>query len=163
MEIKKSLINIITILSFILLIVLDFFNVSQYINYIENIDSTISNSITFASILIGFISTVYIMIQQSQDSYVFKLLEKNNLLDKFNYSFKHFILLGFIDVIILIILNFFASTFMVFKYIFYIAFPLSIYFLLTSNNLILTICKIIIAENKLKKADKKITEKNLKI
>ena len=114
-------------------------------------------------ILIGFIATIYVMIQQSQESYVFKLLEKNNLIDTFNISFRNFIYIGFLDVAILIILNFFIDVFIVFKYTFYIAFPLSIYFLLISNNLVITICKMIIAENKLKKRDKKITEKDFKV
>lgn len=163
MEIKKSFITIITILSFILLVILDFLNITQYIDYTQNIDNTISNAITFVSILIGFISTIYVMIQQNQDSYVFKLLEKNKLINTFNNSFKFFVYLGFIDAIILIILNFFANTFIIFKYVFYIAFPISIYFILVSNNLVTTICKMIIAENKLKDKDKKLTEKDLKI
>lgn len=163
MEIKNTFITIITILSFILLVVLDFFNISQYIDYTQNIDNTISNAITFVSILIGFISTIYVMIQQNQESYVFKLLEKNKLINTFNNSFKFFVYLGFIDVIILIILNFFANTFIIFKYVFYIAFPISIYFILVSNNLVTTICKMIISENKLKDNDKKLTEKDLKI
>lgn len=163
MEIKKSFIAIITILSFILLVVLDFFNISQYIDYTQNIDNTISNTITFVSILIGFISTIYVMIQQNQESYVFKLLEKNKLINTFNNSFKFFMYLGFMDVIFLIILNFFANAFIIFKYVFYIAFTVNIYFILISNNLVTTICKIIIAENKLKDNDKKITEKDLKI
>ena len=163
MEIKNTFITIITILSFILLVVLDFFNISQYIDYTQNIDNTISNAITFVSILIGFISTIYVMIQQNQESYVFKLLEKNKLINTFNNSFKFFVYLGFIDVIILIILNFFANTFIIFKYVFYIAFPISIYFILVSNNLVTTICKMIISENKIKDNDKKLTEKDLKI
>ena len=163
MEINNIIIKIITLLSFVLLIVLDFFNVSKYIDYTQNIGDTIANMITFASILIGFIATIYVMIQQSQESYVFKLLEKNNLIDTFNISFRNFIYIGFLDVAILIILNFFIDVFIVFKYTFYIAFPLSIYFLLISNNLVITICKMIIAENKLKKREKKITEKDLKV
>ena len=163
MEIKKSLIIVLTLLSFIALVILDCFDISKYIDYSTNIDNTISNAITFVSILIGFIATIYVMIQQTQDSYVLKLLEKNDLIDTFNLSFKFFVLIGFIDVIILIILNFFANNFIIFKYLFYLAMPLNTCFLLISNNQVLTVCKIIIAENKLKKADKKITDKDLRI
>ena len=163
MEFKNFFINIITILSFIILIFFDIFNISNYINYSETIESTITNMITFASILIGFISTIYVMIQQDQNSYVFKLLQKSNLIEFFNNSFKHFIYTGFIDVIALICLNFFDKMFIIFKYIFYFALPLTIYFLLISNNLVVTLCKIIISENKLKNKEKKVEEKNIKL
>ncbi len=72
MEINKVLIGIITIISFIIVIFLDIINISQYFDYTANIDNTISNVITFVSILIGFISTIYVMIQQSENSYVLK-------------------------------------------------------------------------------------------
>ena len=161
MEINKFVIWIITGLSFLLLIILDIFNISQYLDYTQKIDSTISNTITFISILIGFISTIYVLIQQSQDSYVFKLLQKNNLTMSFNNSFKLFVYIGFFNVIVLIVLNFFSNNFILFKVFTYIAFPLSIYFLLISNNIITTICKIIISEDQLKNKEKKIQEKDI--
>lgn len=162
MEINKVLIRIITIISFIIVIFLDIINISQYIDYTTNIDSTIANVITFVSILIGFISTIYIMIQQSENSYVLKLLKDFKVINIFNNSFKLLIYIGFFDVIVLIALNFFSSNITIFKYIFYIAFPLNIYFLLLSNNIITTICKIIISEEKLKNKNKKIEENDLK-
>ena len=162
MEINKYLIWIITILSFVCLIVLDTLNISQYIDYTKQLESTISNTITFISILIGFISTIYVMIQQSQDSYVFKLLQKYKLTYIFNKSFKSFIYIGFLNVIILIVLNFFCNNRAISKFTIYIVVPLSIYFLLISNNLITTICKIIISEDELKNKDKKIEEKDIK-
>lgn len=161
MEINKFFIWIITILSFVFLVILDIFNISQYIDYSQQIESTISNTITFISILIGFISTIYVMIQQSQDGYVFKLLQKHKLTSIFNKSFKSFVYIGFLNVIILIILNFFSNKMEIFKFIIYIVVPLSIYFLLISNNLITTICKIIISEDELKNKDKKIEEKDI--
>lgn len=162
MEINKVLIGIITIISFIIVIFLDIINISQYFDYTANIDNTISNVITFVSILIGFISTIYVMIQQSENSYVLKLLKEFKVMNIFNNSFKLLIYIGFLDVIVLIALNFFCSNITVFKYIFYVAFPLNVYFLLLSNNIITTICKIIISEEKLKNKNKKIEENDLK-
>lgn len=162
MEINKVLIGIITIISFIIVIFLDIINISQYFDYTANIDNTISNVITFVSILIGFISTIYVMIQQSENSYVLKLLKEFKVINIFNNSFKLLIYIGFLDVIVLIALNFFCSNITVFKYIFYVAFPLNVYFLLLSNNIITTICKIIILEEKLKNKNKKIEENDLK-
>ena len=162
MEINKVLIGIITIISFIIVIFLDIINISQYFDYTANIDNTISNVITFVSILIGFISTIYVMIQQSENSYVLKLLKEVKVINIFNNSFKLLIYIGFLDVIVLIALNFFCSNITVFKYIFYVAFPLNVYFLLLSNNIITTICKIIISEEKLKNKNKKIEENDLK-
>ncbi len=162
MEINKVLIGIITIISFIVIIFLDIINISQYFDYTANIDNTISNVITFVSILIGFISTIYVMIQQSENSYVLKLLKEFKVINIFNNSFKLLIYIGFLDVIVLIALNFFCSNITVFKYIFYVAFPLNVYFLLLSNNIITTICKIIISEEKLKNKNKKIEENDLK-
>ncbi len=162
MEINKLSIRIITIISFIIVIFLDIINISQYIDYTTNIDSTISNIITFISILIGFISTIYVMIQQNENSYVLRLLKEFKVINIFNNSFKLLIYIGFLDVIVLIALNFFSSNITIFKYIFYIAFPLNIYFLLLSNNIITTICKIIISEEKLKNKNKKIEENDLK-
>ncbi len=162
MEINKVLIGIITIISFIIVIFLDIINISQYFDYTANIDNTISNVITFVSILIGFISTIYVMIQQSENSYVLKLLKEFKVINIFNNSFKLLIYIGFLDVIVLIALNFFCSNITVFKYIFYVAFPLNVYFLLLSNNIITTICKIIISEEKLKNKNKKIEENDLK-
>lgn len=162
MEINKVLIGIITIISLIIVIFLDIINISQYFDYTANIDNTISNVITFVSILIGFISTIYVMIQQSENSYVLKLLKEFKVINIFNNSFKLLIYIGFLDVIVLIALNFFCSNITVFKYIFYVAFPLNVYFLLLSNNIITTICKIIISEEKLKNKNKKIEENDLK-
>ena len=162
MEINKVLIGIITIISFIIVIFLDIINISQYFDYTANIDNTISNVITFVSILIGFISTIYVMIQQSENSYVLKLLKEFKVTNIFNNSFKLLIYIGFLDVIVLIALNFFCSNITVFKYIFYVAFPLNVYSLLLSNNIITTICKIIISEEKLKNKNKKIEENDLK-
>lgn len=162
MEINKVLIGIITIISFIIVIFLDIINISQYFDYTANIDNTISNVITFVSILIGFISTIYVMIQQSENSYVLKLLKEFKVTNIFNNSFKLLIYIGFLDVIVLIALNFFCSNITAFKYIFYVAFPLNVYFLLLSNNIITTICKIIISEEKLKNKNKKIEENDLK-
>lgn len=162
MEINKILIRIITIISFVVVIFFDIINISKYVDYTSNIDSTISNTITFVSILIGFISTIYVMIQQSENSYVLKLLKESKVINVFNNSFKLLMYIGFIDVMVLIALNFFSSNITIFKYIFYMAFPLNIYFLLLSNNIITTICKIIISEEKLKNKYQKIEKNDLK-
>lgn len=161
MEINKNIIKIITILSLIAVFLMDYINVTQYINYSSHIDNTISNVITFISILIGFISTIYVMMQQSQDSYVLKLLRDKNLSDTFNNSFRILMYVGFIDVIILIFMNFFAENITIFKLISYFSCPLTTYFLLSSNNLITTICKMIASEEKLKKLDKKIEKEDI--
>lgn len=162
MEINKKILIFITILSFLFVLVMDFINVTQYINYSSHIDNTISNIITFISILIGFISAIYVMILQTQDSYVLKLLKHLNLTNTFNYSFKSLMYIGFVDVILLILLNFLADIITFVKLITYIAFPLTIYFLLSSYNIITTICKMISSEDKLKKLDLKIEEKDIK-
>lgn len=161
MEINKNIIKIITISSLIAVFLMDYINVTQYINYSSHIDNTISNVITFISILIGFISTIYVMMQQSQDSYVLKLLRDKNLSDTFNNSFRILMYVGFIDVIILIFMNFFAENITIFKLISYFSCPLTTYFLLSSNNLITTICKMIASEEKLKKLDKKIEKEDI--
>ena len=156
MEIHKRLIIIITILSLIFVIFMDYINVTQYINYYSHIDNTISNVITFISILIGFISAIYVMMLQTQNSYVLKLLRDKNLSDTFNKSFRILMYVGFSDVIILIFMNFFADSITIFKIISYSSCPLTTYFLLSSNNLITTICKMIASEEKIKKLDKKV-------
>lgn len=161
MEINKKLIKIITAVSLILVFIMDFINITQFINYSAHIDNTIANIITFISILIGFISTIYVMMQQSQDSYVLRLLREKNLSDTFNNSFRALMYVGFIDVIILILMNFFADSITIFKIIAYFACPLTTYFLLSSNNLITTICKMISSEEKLKKLDKKVEKSDI--
>lgn len=162
MEINKKILNLITILSFLFVIVMDFINISQYIDYNSHIDNTISNTITFISILIGFISAIYVMILQAQESYIMKLLKDLNLTNMFNHSFKSLMYIGFIDVIVLIIMNFLANNITIFKFIIYIAFPLTTCFLLSSYNIITTICKMISSEEKLKKLDLKIEKKDIK-
>lgn len=162
MEINKKIIILITLSTFILLLILDFINISQFIDYSSHMDSTISNLITFISILIGFISAIYVMIQQSQDSYVLKLLREQDLLNTFNTSFKTLMYVGFINVLILIILNFFIDKISIFKYIAYLACPLTTYFLLVSNNIITTICKMISSKEKLKKLNRKVSSDDIK-
>lgn len=164
MELKKGWIITITLGSFIFLIVLDFINITEYFNYSSNVESTISNIITFISILIGFISTIYIMIQQSQNSsYIYSLLRKKNLIIVFNNSFKAFTFIGFIDVAFLIFLNYFSNVFTLFKYTLYIVFPLTVYFILLSNNLISTIIKMVIAEEQLKQQTYVLQDKDINI
>lgn len=162
MEINKKMLIFITILSFLFVGVMDFINVTQYINYSSHIDNTISNIITFISILIGFISAIYVMILQTQDSYVLKLLKHLNLTNTFNDSFKSLMYIGFVDVILLILINFLVDIITLVKLIAYLAFPLTIYFLLSSYNIITTICKMISSEDKLKKLDLKIEEEDIK-
>lgn len=161
MEINKNIIRIITVLSFLFIFLMDIINVTNFINYSSHVDNTVSNIITFISILIGFISTIYVMMQQSQDSYVLKLLRDKNLSDTFNNSFRMLMYVGFIDVIILIFMNFLADNITAFKIISYISCPLTTYFLLSSNNLITTICKMIASEEKLKKLDKKVEKDDI--
>lgn len=162
MQINKSLIRILTILSFGFVFILDFVNISQYIDFTSHIDNTISNTITFISILIGFISAIYVMIQQTENSYVLKLLREFDLVSVFNKSIKSFMYVGFLEVLTLIVLNFFSGNLTWFKYMFYIAFPLSVYFLLIANNIITTICKIVISEEKLKNKDAKLDKSSIK-
>ena len=162
MELNKKILKFITALSFLLVLVMDHINITQYIKYISHIDNTISNIITFISILIGFISAIYVMILQTQDSYVLKLLKDLNLINMFNKSFKSLMCIGFIDVILLILINFLADYLIMIKWIIYLTFPLTIYFLLASYNIITIICKMISSENKLKKLDLKVEEKDIK-
>ena len=92
MKINKKAILFITLLSFVLIVICDYINITKYVEYKEHIDSVISNTITFISILIGFISSIYVMIQQTKNSYVLDLLRKNDLLTYFNKSFNNFVL-----------------------------------------------------------------------
>ena len=163
MEIKKIYIFLASLFTFIMVLVLDLFDFSTYVDITKALDSTISNLINFAAILIGFISTIYVMIQQTPDSHVLRLLKNNELDDVFNLTFKNYVYIGFIDVIALIILNFSITIFIVFKTLCYIILPLSVYFILMSNNLVVTVCKIVISENKLKNKKNELNEKDLKI
>ena len=106
-EINKNIIKVTTILSFLFICLMDIINITRFVNYSVHIDNIISIIITFISILIGFISTIYVMMQQSQDSYVIKLLRKENILDTFNSSFKSLMYIDFIDIIVLMFINFF--------------------------------------------------------
>ena len=162
MELKKLLIIVLTIISIVLLIVIDCFDVTSKFDYTVHIESTISNLITFISILIGFVSTIYVMLQQATESYVIKLLREHHLLDKFNLSFKYFAYLGFFSVILLIALNFFIGQHAIFKVFSYFTVPITTLFILLSNNLIVTICKMILSEEKLKNKDKKVKKEDLR-
>lgn len=163
MEITKKIIVPVTILSFAFVIFMDYINITQYVNYNSHIDSVIANIITFISILIGFISAIYVMVLQSQNSYVLELIRKQNLIDSFNKSFKTLMYVGFITVIILITMNIFADNIIILKPITYIACPLTTYFIFSSNTIIITICKMISAEEQLKKLDRKIEKKDIKL
>lgn len=162
MELNKQILKFITTLSFLFVLVMDYINITQYVKYVSHIDNTISNIITFISILIGFISAIYVMILQTQDSYVLKLLNDSDLINIFNKSFKSLMIIGFIDIILLILINFLADNIKIIKWIIYLTFPLTIYFLLSSYNIITTICKMISSEKKLKKLDLKVDEKDIK-
>lgn len=163
MELNKISISFITALSIIVLIILDIINITSTFEYKNNINDTISNMITFISILIGFISTIYIMLQSMQNGYVFTLLRKNNLVTSFNNSFMKITYIGFINVILLITLTLFSDSFPIFKILSYFTIPTTVYFLLVSNNIIATIVKIIISEEILKNKDEdKVTSKDLK-
>ncbi len=161
MELKKIIIIILTIISIIFLAVLDYLDITQFFDYSIHLDSTIANIITFMSILIGFISSIYVMIHQSQDSLVLKLLKENSLLSSFNYSFRSLMYVGFIDIISFISLNFFADSFKILKIILYITIPITIYFFLSAANFIITICKMVSAEEQLRRLDDKITKDDI--
>ena len=115
MEINKKVIVIITVLSFIFIVLMDYVNITQYVDCNDHIDSVIANTITFISILIGFISSIYVMLQQNQKSYVMELLRRYDLLRHFNKSFKILMYVGFFDVFILIFMNLVASSRFIFK------------------------------------------------
>lgn len=163
MEINKKIVFLISILSFFIVMFVDYINITRFIDYNAHLDSIISNTITFISILIGFISSIYVMMQQVQKSYVLELLRKYDLLKDFNKSFKVLIYTGFFDVLVLIFMNFAASNIMVFKIIVYIAAPITTFFLLSSFNIIITICKMISAEEELKMRDRKIDDEDIVI
>lgn len=160
MEIDKKIILLLVILSILLVFVFDSINVTNYIDFDNHIDSTISNTITFISILIGFISSIYVMVQQNVESYVLKLLSKKNLLGVFNRSFRFLMYVGFFNVLVLICMNIVASNIMVFKILAYLVFPLTTYFLLSSINIIVTICKMISSEEYLKKLNENKVKKD---
>ena len=115
MELNKQILKFITTLSFLFVLVMDYINITQYVKYVSHIDNTISNIITFISILIGFISAIYVMILQTQDSYVLKLLNDSDLINIFNKSFKSLMIIGFIDIILLILINFLADNIKIIK------------------------------------------------
>ena len=162
MELSKKIVTVLIVLSFLFVLVMDCINITQFINYRVHIDNTITNVITFISILIGFISAIFVMIQQTQNSYVLELLRKLGLLEIFNQSFKTLMYIGFINVITLILMNFLADNLKFFKIITYFACPLTTYFLLSSYNIITTICKMISSEEILRKLDRKIEKDDIK-
>ena len=161
MEINKKIMILITIMTFVLVALMDLINITKYVSYSEHLDSTIANTITFISILIGFISSIYVMLQQDQNTCVMKLLRSLNLLKVFNNSFKVLVYIGFFDVIILILMNLVASNSTIFKIIVYFAIPVTVYFLLSSMNIIITICKMISAEEKLKQRNNRIEKDDI--
>ena len=154
---------ILPLLSFILIIILDYIDVTQYIDCLSHIDSTISNIVTFISILIGFISCIYVMILQNKDSYILTLLRYKNLINYFNISFRNLMYVGFINVLVLIFMNFVESNFAIFKIIVYFAFPLNIYFFISSANIIIIICNMILVEENHKSKNKVVDERDIKI
>lgn len=156
MEINKKIIIILVALSILLVFMIDIIDITKYFKYDKHIDSTISNTITFISILIGFISAIYVMVQQNQDSHVLNLLRSNDLLNIFNNSFKILMYTGFLDVFVLIFMNLVVSNIAIFKTLSYIVAPVTTYFLLSSINIITTICKMISAEEILKNMDDKV-------
>lgn len=163
MKIMKNISIIFSVFSIIFILLIDYFDISQFIDYSIHLDSTISNTITFISILLGFISSIYVMIQQTQESYVLNLLRKHNLMRKFNESFKTLMYLGFINVFILIFMNLVASNHLLFKITLYIALPTTIYFLISSADIIITICKMILAEEELKSRNKILEDSDIRI
>ena len=60
---KYSILRIILpIISLLVIGILDYFDITQYIDCLSHVDEAISNTVTFISILIGFISCIYVMI-----------------------------------------------------------------------------------------------------
>lgn len=153
MEINKKIINTLTISSIIILIIIDINNFGFNFISMENMSNIIANSITFISILLGFISATYVMIQSDSYTHVKNLLRKNNVYEIFNKSFKDLVYYGFVSVILLIILEMFINKIILFKAFIYIIIPLLLRFILISNNMIIIISKMIIAEEKLKKRE----------
>ena len=158
----KKIPIILLIVTFIFILIMDCINITQYFDYAEHIDSAISNTITFISILIGFISSTYIMIQQNQNSCVLKLIRDNGLIITFNKSFKILMYIGFINVFLLILTNFIASNIYILKVMAYIVVPLSVDFLAYSADYIIIICKMIIKEEYLKLQVKELKEEDVK-
>lgn len=153
MELNRKIINLSTIISVIILIVLDVLNFIRNLVQIENFHNIISNTITFVSILLGFISAIYVMILSDSYLHVKKLLRDNDLWTTFNKSFRELVYCGFISTILLIISEICIGNLLIFRWLLYITVPLLMRFLLLSNNTITTISKMIIAEEKLKQRE----------
>lgn len=163
MIMNKRITVIIVLVVIVIIVLMDYIDISYYIDCTSHLDSTIANSITFISILIGFISSIYIMLQQNKDSFILELLRKKGLLQEFNYLFKNSMYVGFMSVFILTLMNFVASNFLIFKVIAYIGMPLTTIFYISSIDIIITICKIILSEEELKEKKKIVKEEDIKI
>lgn len=163
MIINRGRTVIIVLLILVFIGLMDYIDISDYIDCTSHLDSTIANSITFISILIGFISSIYIMLQQNNESFILGLLRKKGLLKDFNNLFKTSMYVGFISVFILILMNFVASNFLILKVIAYIGMPLTAIFYISSIDIITTICKIILSEEKLKGKKIIVKEEDIKI
>jgi hypothetical protein len=151
MELDKIYLVLITTLSMIVLVILDIIDITRYI-YIEvDVSSIISNIISFFSIIIGSVSTIYVMIQSIPSSKVLELFRKENVIDVFNSRFKSFIYIGLFSVILLILFQCVENIIYVYIYksIMYITFFISICFILITNNFLGLIINMIISEEKI--------------
>ena len=163
MELKKWIINLLTFVTIVVVIVLDVFNVSNYIHFQKNISSILTNLITFLSILLGFVATIYTMIQSDTDSYILNLLRKEKIINIFNKRFKHLILIGFISIILLIIADICSSSFNLLKWIIYISVPVLTRFILLAYNNITVVAKMVIANEELKaRAENELKPEDIK-
>ena len=161
---KYSILRIILpIISLLVIGILDYFDITQYIDCLSHVDEAISNTVTFISILIGFISCIYVMILQKSNSHILNLLRRKNLINFFNISFRNLMYIGFINTFILILMNLVEANFTIFKTIVYIAVPLSTYFFISSANIIIIICNMILAEESYESRVKVINENDIKL
>jgi hypothetical protein len=105
-ELNKTEMFFIVVTILLITIVLDFIDVTKYFCKEFEIDSIISNIITFESIIIGFISTIYVMIQSFPNSNIKKLLLEFDRLGDFNKCFEKVFIAGVLNIILLIGLQF---------------------------------------------------------
>ena len=100
---------------------------------------------------------------KKSNSHILNLLRRKNLINFFNISFRNLMYIGFINTFILILMNLVEANFTIFKTIVYIAVPLSTYFFISSANIIIIICNMILAEESYESRVKVINENDIKL
>lgn len=136
-ELSVKCICLIMFIAILLLLISDLIDITQYFYADFDTNSIISNFITFESIIIGFISTIYVMIQSLPNSNVKNLLLENNRLADFNRYFEAIFGVGILNILLLIGLQFIILLNNIISKIYLnVSIVFTILFVLLTNNII---------------------------